>query len=65
MTAFLRAHGEPATDWSSLEQFSGQSTALKRLWRGFVAARCFVAAVLLLLQGLAFVLEVVLSRATS
>lgn len=56
MTAFLRARGEPATDWSSLEQFSGQSTALKRLWRGFVAARCFVAAVLLLLQGLALML---------
>jgi two-component system sensor histidine kinase PilS (NtrC family) len=56
MTALLRARGEPATDWSSLEQFDGQSTALKRLWRGFVAARCFVAVVLLLLQGLAFVL---------
>ncbi|MDM0024728.1 sensor histidine kinase [Variovorax saccharolyticus] len=64
MTAFLRAHGEPATDWSSLEQFSGQSTALKRLWRGFVAARCFVAAVLLLLQGLGFVLGQATQAAT-
>lgn len=56
MTAFLRARGEPATDWSSLERFSGQSTALLRLWRGFVAARCFVAAVLLLLQAVALAL---------
>ncbi|MDM0017756.1 sensor histidine kinase [Variovorax saccharolyticus] len=64
MTAFLRAHGEPATDWSSLEHFSGQSTALKRLWRGFVAARCFVAAVLLLLQGLGFVLGQATQAAT-
>jgi len=56
MTALLQARGEPATDWSSLERFNGQSTALKRLWRGFAAARCFVAMVLLLLQGLAFVL---------
>jgi len=55
-TAFLWSRGEPATDWSSLEQFSGESTALLRLWRGFMAARCFVAAVLLLLQALAFAL---------
>jgi two-component system sensor histidine kinase PilS (NtrC family) len=56
MTAFLWSRGEPATDWSSLEHFKGDSTALQRLWRGFVAARCFVAAVLLLLQAVAFAL---------
>ncbi|MDM0011223.1 ATP-binding protein [Variovorax sp. J22P168] len=56
MSSFLRARGEPATDWGSLEQFSGKSSALLRLWRGFLAARCFVAAVLLLLQAVAFVL---------
>jgi two-component system sensor histidine kinase PilS (NtrC family) len=50
------SRSDPATDWSSLEHFSGESTALQRLWRGFMAARCFVAAVLLLLQALAMVL---------
>ncbi len=57
MTAFLWSRGEPATDWSSLEKFSSESTALLRLWRGFMAARCFVAAVLLLLPGVTLVLK--------
>ncbi|MBO9516321.1 MAG: PAS domain-containing sensor histidine kinase [Variovorax sp.] len=57
MTPFLWSRGEPATDWSSLEKFvRGQSPAQSRLWRGFMAARCFVAAVLLLLQGVALAL---------
>jgi two-component system sensor histidine kinase PilS (NtrC family) len=56
MTASLWSRGDPATDWSSLEHFSGESTALLRLWRGFMAARCFVAAVLLLLQAVTMVL---------
>jgi two-component system sensor histidine kinase PilS (NtrC family) len=34
----------------------GQSAALLRLWRGFMAARCFVAVVLVLLQGVALAL---------
>lgn len=56
MTASLWSRGDPATDWSSLEHFSGDSTALLRLWRGFMAARCFVAAVLLLLQAVTMAL---------
>lgn len=53
MSAFLWSRGDPATDWSSLEKFNPESSALLRLWRGFTAARCFVAAVLLLLQAVA------------
>ena len=48
---------DPGTDWASLEQFSPESTALSRLWRGFMTARCFIAAVLLLLQLLAIALN--------
>ena len=48
---------DPATDWASLEQFSAGSTALTRLWRGFMSARCVVATVLLLLQAVAFVMK--------
>ncbi|VWX58173.1 Two-component system, NtrC family, sensor histidine kinase PilS [Burkholderiales bacterium 8X] len=48
---------DPGTDWASLEQFSPDSTALSRLWRGFMSARCFIAAMLLLLQLLAFALS--------
>lgn len=47
------SRGEPATDWSTLEPGRGESAALLRLWRGFMAARCFVALVLVLLQGVA------------
>lgn len=56
MSAFLWTRGESATDWSALDHFNRESSALLRLWRGFMAARCFVAAVLLLLQGVAFFL---------
>jgi len=57
MTSYLWSRGDPATDWSSLEKFiSTQSPAQLRLWRGFMAARCFVAAVLLLLQGIGLAL---------
>ena len=56
MTASLWSRIEPATDWSSLEKFSSESTALLRLWRGFMTARSFVAAVLLLLQAVGFAL---------
>ncbi len=56
MTAFLWSRGEPATDWSALEHFNRESSALLRLWRGFMTARCFVAVVLLLLQAVAYAL---------
>ena len=51
MTAFTgraanrRPTGAPSTS------YDGESSALARLWRGFMAARCFVALVLLLLQA--------------
>ena len=55
MTSYPWSRGDPATDWSSLEKFiSTHSPAQSRLWRGFMAARCFVAAVLLLLQASAW-----------
>jgi two-component system sensor histidine kinase PilS (NtrC family) len=50
------SRGDPATDWSTLEPGRGESAALLRLWRGFMAARCFVALVLVLLQGVAMAL---------
>jgi len=56
MATFLWSRGDPATDWSPLERFNRDSSALVRLWRGFVAARFFVAAVLLLLQALGLAL---------
>jgi two-component system sensor histidine kinase PilS (NtrC family) len=56
MAAFLWSRGEPGTDWGALDHFNRESSALLRLWRGFTAARCFVAAVLLLLQAVAFLL---------
>lgn len=54
MSSLRRSRGEPATDWDVLDLGAGDSTALLRLWRGFMAARCFVAVVLVLLQGVAF-----------
>ncbi|VTU20111.1 sensor histidine kinase [Variovorax sp. PBL-E5] len=57
MATFLWSRGEPATDWSPLEHFHRKSSALLRLWRGFMTARCFVAVVLLLLQAVAFALR--------
>lgn len=56
MAASLWPRGEPATDWHTLVQQDHESAALLRLWRGFMAARSFIAAVLLLLQAVAFVL---------
>lgn len=54
MSAPLWSRGEPVTDWDVLDQGPGEGTALTRLWRGFMGARCFVALVLVLLQGVAF-----------
>ncbi|OAK59430.1 PAS domain-containing sensor histidine kinase [Variovorax paradoxus] len=56
MSSPLWSRGEPVTDWDVLELGGSESTALIRLWRGFMAARCFVALVLVLLQGVAFAL---------
>ncbi|RZL65489.1 MAG: PAS domain-containing sensor histidine kinase [Variovorax sp.] len=56
MTPLLWSRGEPATDWGALDHRSGGSSALLRLWRGFMGARCFVAVVLLLLQAVTFLL---------
>ncbi len=53
MTPLLWSRGEPVTEWGMFESPavpSQGSSALERLWRGFMTARCFVAAVLLLLQ---------------
>lgn len=52
MTPLLWSRGEPATEWGSLGSVDPVpgSSALERLWRGFMTARCFVGAVLLLLQ---------------
>lgn len=56
MSASPRSRAGPVTDWNELDPEQGQSAALLRLWRGFMAARCFVAAVLVLLQAVAFAL---------
>jgi two-component system sensor histidine kinase PilS (NtrC family) len=56
MASLLWSRGEPSTDWASLQPFAGKSSALRRLWRGFMTARCFVAAVLLLLQFVTYVI---------
>ena len=56
MSSPLWSRGEPVTDWDVLELGGSESTALIRLWRGFMAARCFVALVLVMLQGVAFAL---------
>lgn len=50
MASLLWSRGEPLTDWAALDTRTERDTALQRLWRGFMTARCFVAAVLLLLQ---------------
>ena len=56
MSSSLWQRGEAATDWDLLEPGRSESAALLRLWRGFMAARCFVALVLVLLQGVALAL---------
>ncbi|MEB0055394.1 sensor histidine kinase [Variovorax sp. LG9.2] len=50
MAPLLWSRGEPGTDWGGLEIATRESSALLRLWRGFMTARYFVAAVLLVLQ---------------
>lgn len=56
MTPFLWSRTEPATDWAPLAQARRDSSALLRLWRGFMTARSFIALVLLLLQAVVFAL---------
>ena len=56
MTAILWSRGDGRTDWGLLELPVGESSALHRLWRGFMAARSFVGMVLLLLQLVGFML---------
>ncbi|MEJ1170540.1 two-component system sensor histidine kinase NtrB [Variovorax sp. CCNWLW235] len=56
MSSSLWSRGEAVTDWDVLEPGRSESAALLRLWRGFMAARCFVALVLVLLQGVSFAL---------
>ncbi|MET3441896.1 two-component system sensor histidine kinase PilS (NtrC family) [Variovorax paradoxus] len=56
MSSSLWSRGETVTDWDVLEPGRTESAALLRLWRGFMAARCFVALVLVLLQGVALAL---------
>ncbi|MDM0010317.1 histidine kinase dimerization/phospho-acceptor domain-containing protein [Variovorax sp. J22G73] len=56
MSSPPRSLADPVTDWDVLDLGPGESTALTRLWRGFMGARCFVALVLVLLQGVAFAL---------
>ncbi|MDM0045288.1 HAMP domain-containing sensor histidine kinase [Variovorax dokdonensis] len=55
MSPLLWSRGEGATDWGGLELrpgLDGRSSALRRLLRGFMTARCFVAVVLVVLQAL-------------
>ena len=54
MASLLWSRGEPLTDWAALDTRTERDTALQRLWRGFMTARCFVAAVLLLLQFVSY-----------
>ncbi|MGJ7612513.1 MULTISPECIES: two-component system sensor histidine kinase NtrB [unclassified Variovorax] len=56
MSSPLPSRGDPVTDWDLLDLGPGESSALTRLWRGFMGARCFVALVLVVLQGVAFAL---------
>ena len=51
MTTSLWSGGESATDWGGLATRGIRSAALLRLLRGFMTARCFVALVLIMLQG--------------
>ncbi|SFM15954.1 nitrogen regulation protein NR(II) [Variovorax sp. OV329] len=50
MTTTLWSRSESATDWGGLDPHNLRSTALLRLLRGFMTARCFVAVVLVALQ---------------
>ena len=61
MTTLLWSRGDARTDWGTFEPPGGESSALHRLWRGFMTARSFVGMVLLLLQFVGFVLGQTLS----
>ncbi|RYF34176.1 MAG: PAS domain-containing sensor histidine kinase [Comamonadaceae bacterium] len=65
MTPLLWSRGDPATEWGSLGSVDPVpgSSALERLWRGFMTARCFVAAVLVLLQLITLTLGQLTSHA--
>ena len=63
MTTLLWSRGDARTDWGAFELPGGESSALHRLWRGFMTARCFVGMVLLVLQLVSFVLGQVPSSA--
>ncbi|VTU22460.1 Globin-coupled histidine kinase [Variovorax sp. PBS-H4] len=57
MSTFLWSRAEPGTDWTPLDHAASRnSSALLRLWRGFMTARSFVAVVLLLLQAVVIAL---------
>ena len=56
MTTLLWSRGDARTDWGTFELPGGESSALHRLWRGFMTARSAVGMVLLLLQFVSFVL---------
>jgi two-component system, NtrC family, sensor histidine kinase PilS len=48
----LWSRGEPGSEWGGLDiKPQADSPALQRLWRGFMTARTFVGAVLVMLQG--------------
>jgi two-component system sensor histidine kinase PilS (NtrC family) len=63
LTTLLWSRGDARTDWGAFELPGGESSALHRLWRGFMTARCFVGMVLLVLQLVSFVLGQVPSSA--
>jgi two-component system, NtrC family, sensor histidine kinase PilS len=57
MTPLLWSRGESVVEWGTFESPvvpKPGSSALDRLWRGFMTARCFVATILLLLQLVTF-----------
>jgi len=54
MKSGLWSRGESATDWGGLSNRTTGSTALLRLWRGFMTARGVIAAILLVLQVLTY-----------
>ena len=56
MSTPLWSRSDAGTDWGAFEPPGGESSALHRLWRGFMTARCFIGLVLLLLQLVSMVL---------
>ncbi len=53
--------GSQAADWNASGKSASEEASTLRLWRTFMNARCFMAAVLLLLQGFAYGLHLVVS----